>query len=163
MEISTLLSNLAWLMALSSGVMAGVYWTFSIVVMPSLASLDLDQGAIAMNAINRIILKTLFMPLFFASTLIAGMLFVSGLWLWQSPGAGLAVTGAVTYMLGMFGVTAIFNVPLNEALDRAESENNESQETLRDRWQHYQIVWTRWNTVRSVSCTVTLIIMLELL
>jgi uncharacterized membrane protein len=52
----------------------------------------------------------------------------------------LVLAGAALFLLGVFGVTVLANVPLNDAL--AESDLA---------WTDYLRRWTAWNTVRSVA------------
>lgn len=152
-------SILAWLMIVSSGLMAGIYFTFSNVVMRSLATLTGSDGAIAMNAINRIIVKTAFMPLFFGSTLLSILLVGLGVWSWATPGSMLLTASGAIYFVGMFVVTAFGNVPLNNKLDRAESKSNE----LPTMWAHYLTHWTRLNTIRAISCTLAMTLAMAVL
>ena len=145
---------LGWMLALSSGLMAGVYLAFSSFIIRSLASLGAGPAVVAMNAINTHILRSAFMPLFFGSTLIALMLVAAGLWRWGSVDATVAVVAGGIYALGMFGVTAALNVPLNNMLARVAGDGVEAEAA----WSVYRSRWTRWNTVRTVASIVTLIL-----
>ena len=49
----------------------GIYFTFSVFVMSSLNQIAANQAIEAMNSINRVILKSGFMPLFFGSCIVA--------------------------------------------------------------------------------------------
>ncbi|WP_420590118.1 DUF1772 domain-containing protein [Bacterioplanoides sp.] len=133
-------SLLQWLTGvalLSTGLMTGVYFTFSVFVMASLRALPHDHGAKAMISINKVILTSAFMPLFFGSSLQSlALLFI---------GDGLVQLAAAIYLLGMFVITAVFNVPLNNRLrDAPEQQLNET-------WQQYLRHWTRWNHIRTLS------------
>lgn len=151
--------SLAWMMTVASGLMSGIYLTFSIIIMRSLALLESSQGINAMNAINQEIVKTGFMPLFFGSTIVALLMAIFGIWQWKEPGAGLAIAAGLIYAIGMFFVTAVFNVPLNNLLDQVIGDGQEATAT----WQHYLSVWTRWNTVRAIACAITMVICMALL
>ena len=140
------LNGLLWVMALSSGLMAGVYFAFSAFIMQSLASLPGNAGAAAMNAINRVILKSLFMLLFWGSTIVSALLLGFGLWRLAVSDLAPALVGA-TYFGGMFLVTATRNVPLNNALAAGEERP--------EVWQDYLRRWTYWNSFRTVACLVT--------
>lgn len=150
---------LAWTMAISSGLMSGIYLAFSVVIMKSLATLDPSSGIAAMNAINKLILKTLFMPLFYVSTMIALVMTLTGLSSWGETGAAAAFTAGLIYLLGMFAMTAVGNVPLNNELAKVSGNGEEAVST----WNKYLIRWTRWNTVRAVSSLATMVICLDLL
>ena len=65
------LTTLAWIMALCAGLMAGIYAAFSGFIMRSIATIGTASAITAMNAINTVILKSAFMPLFFGSTIVA--------------------------------------------------------------------------------------------
>lgn len=150
---------LIWAMAICSGLMAGLYATFSVVIMPSLALLEPARGIDAMNSINRQIVRTSFMPLFFGSTVIALLMIVAGVWHLGEPGSMKALVGGLVYCLGMFLVTAAFNVPLNNQLDVVSGNSEAAQST----WHHYLRRWTPWNTLRAVACLITLVISIDLL
>ncbi len=150
---------LTWILAVSSGLMAGTYLAFSGFIMRSLASLGTAQAIAAMNAINEKILGSSFMPIFFGSTLVAAGLSLAGLWHWGEAGADRAFTGGLVYIVGMFVITAARNVPLNNALARVSGSGEEAART----WADYLRRWTRWNTLRTVASVVTLIICIDLL
>jgi uncharacterized membrane protein len=101
-------------------------------------------GAEVMRTINRVILRSSFMPLFFGSTALAAAAVVIGLWRVPHPAAGLMVAGGLVYVAGMFGCTVAFNVPLNQRLDK----------TPEAVWPRYLRVWTNWNHLRTVACVV---------
>lgn len=132
---------LLWTGALGFGVMAGVYFTFSAFAMQSLDRLGASDAAAAMNAINEVIVRSLFLPLFFATTLIAAAVAVLTIFRPGEPGAAAAIAGGAIYVFGMFAVTVIFNVPLNNRLMVEGAAL----------WPDYLRVWTGWNHVRTVA------------
>lgn len=147
------MSTLAlWAGVVGSGVMAGVYFTFSTFVMRSLASIARAEGIAAMQAINTKILSSAFMPLFWATTAMG-----VGLAVWGGlRGSPAALIGGVVYVLGMFACTAAFNVPLNDALDAVDPHSSEAAAV----WSRYLRDWTRWNHVRTVACTLSMVLFL---
>ncbi|MEM7069891.1 MAG: anthrone oxygenase family protein [Pseudomonadota bacterium] len=144
---------------LGAGLMAGVYFGFSVFVMHSLDRLGAVQAADAMNSINRDILKSWFMPVFFGSTLLYAAL--SGIAIFNSdlPGRWLLVAIGLLYVSGMFLCTAIFNVPLNNRLAESTDDENTKSQT----WTHYYLYWTRWNHLRSVCSLVTMVLSIQYL
>ena len=56
------------------------------------------------------------MPIFLGTTLTSAALAVIALFSCGEPGAAAMLAGGVPYVLGMFVVTIIFNVSLNDAL-----------------------------------------------
>ncbi|MFB8229170.1 anthrone oxygenase family protein [Cellulosimicrobium sp. NPDC055967] len=63
------------------------------------------------------------------------------------PGAGRALAGAVVALVGILGVTAVGNVPLNERLDAAAARPQD----LAAAWAAFLPRWLAWNHVRTVA------------
>ena len=143
------ITALLWFSAVGCGVMAGVYFAFSGFVMTALSRIGQASGVAAMNSINTVILRSLFMPLFFGKTLAALILAVAALTAWGPPGALAMLAGGVLYVLGMFVVTMLRNVPLNNALETAQASGVDAAAT----WARYLREWTMWNHVRTVAST----------
>lgn len=131
-----------------TGLMAGIYLAFSAVIIKSLNKLPALHAAQAMNKINDVIVNTIFLPIFFGSTLWHAGLIVWSLANWQSGTSGLIIVSAIIYIAGMFLVTAFGNVPMNNKLKRCEN----SEALLMDYWNNYQHSWTRLNHIRTISC-----------
>jgi uncharacterized membrane protein len=142
---STATLVLLWLAAVGCGLMGGIYFAFSTFIMRAFATLEPAQATAAMNAINVVILRSAFMPLFWLTTIAALALVLLELPAWQSMTGRLAIASGVVYLLGMFICTVVFNVPLNDSLAAA------SDAAL---WQRYLVDWTRWNHVRTIASTV---------
>jgi len=148
-----------WAAALSSGVMAGVYLAFSSFIMRSFNQLDASQAVAAMNAINITIVRSVFMPVFFGSTIISICLIVTSIVYWDEVGAGVMLIAGVVYFMGMFVCTVLFNVPLNNFLATLKGDTDNFQQA----WAEYYKVWTNWNHVRVISSLVTCITCIWLL
>jgi uncharacterized membrane protein len=146
--MNAIVTGLLWFSALGSGLLGGVYFAFSAFIMTSLGRIDQAAGIAAMNAINVMILRSLFMPLFLATTLSSAVLAVLGAVRWGEPGATSMLAGGILYVLGMFAVTMIFNVPLNNALAAVDPASAEAAVT----WSRYLKDWTFWNHLRTVAC-----------
>lgn len=148
--METALTPLLWFCALGCGLMAGVYFAFSAFVMAALARIDAGAGSAAMNSINAVILRSAFMPLFLGTTVCAlvlvGLGLLTGL---RFPGAPWFAAGGAIYVIGMFGVTMLRNVPLNDALAAAARRPD-----ARDAWERYVRTWTRWNHARTLASLV---------
>ena len=133
--------------AISCGLIAGVFFAFSSFVMSALARLQPPQGTAAMQAINIAVINPWFMGVFLGTA--GACLFLLGFSLikWQHPDAVWLLIGSLLYLVGTFGVTLAFNVPLNEALARVEPSSTEGQAL----WADYRVIWTLWNHVRTVA------------
>jgi uncharacterized membrane protein len=129
--------------AFATLLIGGVYFTFSGFIMQSLAQSG-EAGMQVMTSINRVILRSVFMPLFFGSTILAVATGLLGLRHLDEPQGWLMLAGGAIFLVGMFGVTAAFNVPLNNRLDANPAAV----------WNEYLAIWTAWNHVRTVACLV---------
>ena len=149
----SLITVLLWFAAISCGLLAGLYFAFSAFIMTALGRIDRAAGIAAMNAINTTILRSLFMPLFLGSSLASLILAGVALLRWSLPGSAAMLVGGTIYVVGMFVVTMVFNVPLNNALMADDSSTPEGA----DVWARYLKDWTFWNHVRTASSTMAMI------
>jgi uncharacterized membrane protein len=122
---------------LGAALVAGAFAVFSLMVMPALAALPDAGGIAAMQSVNRTAVRPVFMTLLFGTALLC--LVLGG---WELAGARrpAVLAGVALYLVGVVGVTAAVNVPLNDALAVADVP-----------WTDYLRRWTAWNTVRAVA------------
>jgi uncharacterized membrane protein len=139
--------SLLWVCAIGCGLVGGLFFAFSTFVMRAFGTIGQVPGILAMNAINSTILRSLFMPVFLATTVAAAALGIAAVLLWGDPGAMAMLGAGVTYVIGMFVCTMVFNVPLNNALAAVDPASQEAANV----WQRYLREWTRWNHVRTVA------------
>jgi uncharacterized membrane protein len=135
------------LAALGSSLMVGTFFAFSVFVMDALARLPAGQGIAAMKSINVTVLNPIFLGVFLGTALICAGLGIVTLASWSTSGSTWLVLGCLLYVVGCFGVTMIFNVPLNNALARVTDGTSEASAF----WATYQSQWTTWNHVRTVA------------
>jgi uncharacterized membrane protein len=140
--IALLLPALTFLAVLGSGLMAGLFFAFSVSVMGALARLPAEQGAAAMSAINVVIVNPVFLTVFMGMTLICAVLAVKAVVGWSQPGSFWLLAGSLFYLVGIFAVTAAFNVPLNDALAADAGGAG---------WTRYLAQWVPWNHVRTTA------------
>jgi len=145
-----IITGLLWFSAIGCGLLAWLYFAFSTFVMTALGRIDQAAGISAMNAINTTIVQSLFMPFFLGTTLTSLALAVTALFRWNEAGAMAMVAGGVLYVAGMFVVTMVFNVPLNDALAAVDPASAEAGSL----WARYLNDWTLWNHARTISSTV---------
>ena len=126
---------------LTTGLMAGVYLTFSIAVLPGIARNDDTTFVAAMRAMNAAILNPVF-GLVFGGPLVFGLAAVLRR-LPDEEGIGWTATALVLYVATLV-ITGVVNVPLNNRLDSTEPP--EAARAL------FEQGWVRWNVVRTVLC-----------
>ena len=122
-----LLLAITFVTALGSGLMAGLFFVFSVAVMRALARIPAPSGIAAMQAINVVILNPIFGLVFFGTT------------------AASALLAAYAFF-----VTVAFNVPRNNALAAVDPASAEGARV----WSDYRVTWTTWNHVRTLSSLV---------
>lgn len=147
--LALVVTGLLWFSAIGCGLMAGLYFAFSTFIMTALGRIDTVAGISAMNSINTVIVQSLFMPVFLGTTVAGLVLAVMGAVRWSEPGAIAMLVGGLVYVVGMFVVTAVFNVPLNDALAAADPASAEAAAL----WARYPETWTWWNHVRTIAST----------
>ena len=145
-------NGLLWFSIISTGIMAGVYFTFSAFVMRALDEIEAPAGMLAMQSINRVIVNSAFLPLFFLSTIASVVLCGLALFDLGRAGAFWLLSGSTIYVLGMFVVTIAGNVPLNNRLEATVAAEPEGA----DMWRIYLRKWKVWNHVRTACCTISM-------
>ena len=133
--------------ALGCGLMAGLFFAFSVCVMKALAQLPPKDGIAAMQNINVAIQNPLFFVVFFGATALCFYELIAALRHRGAPDARLLIFGSACYLIGALLVTILFNVPMNDALAKA----NPSSESGARLWANYLTNWTLWNHVRTVA------------
>ena len=156
---SFIVNTLLLTAAIGSGLIAGVYLAFSGFIMQAFGRIDAAHAIAAMNSINETILRSLFMPLFFGSSIISVFLIVVAFVQWREAGTELTLMAGAVYFFGMFVCTVLFNVPLNNSLAKLDKNSDNAHRV----WSRYLKTWTNWNHLRTVSSLVTCIICIWLL
>ena len=144
------------LAALGSGMMAGLFCSFSNFIMKALALTPPPAGIRAMQSINEVIVRPAFLLVFLGTGVACALAVVFG---WQQFGnAALAwaIAGGVVYVLGSIVVTIVFNVPLNNRLAAVDADSEAGAQM----WQIYLVRWVRWNHVRSVATIVSTLLLI---
>jgi uncharacterized membrane protein len=107
---------LTFVAALGSGLVAGFFFAFSIVVMKALAQQPPALRIAAMQSINIVVINPMFFTAFFGTAAACLVLAVSTFLRRQRPGTAYLLTGSLLYLVGTILVTILFNVPRNNAL-----------------------------------------------
>ena len=155
--MSPLLFYFAHLVVLAYAFVGGVFLAFSDFIMRSLALTSGQGGAEAMQVINKEVFRWVFMALFLGLAIVSVVLIVLAVFAWSGSVAILMGMAGLVYLIGCFGVTAGFNVPMNEAL----ADMDVSTSATLTYWSAtYVPRWTIWNTVRTVACALSAALLL---
>ena len=147
-----LLIALVFAAAIGAGLIAGVFFAFSTFVMRALTRLSVAEGIAAMQSINIVVINPTFLGVFLGTALLSAIVGASSLLRWQAPDGIYLLVGGVLYVVGTFGVTMMFNVPLNNSLAAVIPSDPEAAKVC-DR---YIRQWTAWNHVRTVAALSTM-------
>lgn len=134
---------------LAMALVAGFFYAYACSVMIGLAQLDAASFISAMQAINATVRNAVFAFSFFGSFLFTAAALLCYLPRWRSPAARLVGLAFLLYTLGAFGVTFVYNVPLNEAL--AQVRVLDPATNLDEVRRAYAEPWARWNVVRTLA------------
>ena len=140
--------------AVTTALMAGLFYAYTYSVVPGLARVSDITFVSTMQSINRAILN----PVFFVGFM--GTLFLLPLSTWlqynHSPSARfwLLLGATLTYAIGVFGITGLGNVPLNNALDALNIDSATQAEIAAMRVRFEQ-PWNRLNNIRTLAAILT--------
>jgi uncharacterized membrane protein len=123
----------------AAGLQAGTYYTWASGVMPGLARTDDHTFTSSMNHINVAIVNPVFMLSFLGAPALAAAAVATT----TGSARAWAIAGLVC-ALGTVAVTAMGNVPLNDALAAGGSRAD------------FETAWVRWNVVRTATSTAAL-------
>ena len=136
---------LAVIAAVGSGLMAGLFFIFSNTIMRALSELPPVAGMQAMQRINVVIINPLFLSAFLGTGAVCVVVAALAALAPGAQGHAWLLASSICYLVGNVGVTMVFNVPLNNGLDRMTAE------AASEAWPAYVIAWLRWNHVRTVT------------
>ena len=156
MKYETIILALAILL---TGLMAGIFFTWSNAVKPGIGKLSDIEYLTALQSMNRVILNNAFKIIFLGAIIAVALVPVFYFNLYPKNIFWLFVFTLVIYWIGVFGVTVSGNIPLNEILDKTNLESITSEEikTLR---KSIEVKWNNFNIIRCISSAITFLILI---
>lgn len=139
--------GLSVLAALGCGLMAGFFFSFSVLVMDSLAKQPAASGVATMQTINVVVFNPWFAGAFVGTPVVCVLAMIAALLHQGDPGSAYVLLGGACYLVGTLLVTALCNVPRNDALAELTSASPEAERY----WPQYLAGWVPWNHVRTIS------------
>lgn len=150
-------SVILFIAILLTGLSSGLFYAWTVSVIPGTRKVTDIIYLEAMQSINRAILNPAFMVIFLGSLI---LLLVS---IFQHNQNGvifwILLAAMLLYLLGTFGVTALGNVPLNNELD-VMSLGELSIQQLSAFRNHYEQEWNRLHYIRTVSSVISFLLSL---
>lgn len=143
-----LLMPMSLLSLLSTGAIFGFFYAWVCSTMWGLDATDPRTAMQAMQAMNASVRNPVFFPAFFLTPVILGLTALVAFLARQKRPALLLALAAALYFTGAFLVTALVNVPMNEALGQTAVPLD--AETAQEIWSAYSTPWQLWNTLRTI-------------
>ena len=140
-----------------TGLTAGLCFTWGNAVTPGIGRLD-DLGFLqSFQEMNRAIINPTFLVVFMGPV----VLHLANAYLFRNELRQvwfLIVVAAVLYFVGLFLVTVLGNVPLNEMLDKTDlsAANADELATLREK---FEAPWNRLHNIRTISTILSAILL----
>ena len=142
---------------LLTGLSAGLFYAWSVSVIPGTRKVPDLTYLETMQSINRAILNPAFFLIFFGSLIFLAISTIqqyqTGLTFW------ILLAASISYLIGTFGVTAFGNVPLNNSLDVVKLSKLGLSEIINMR-QLYELSWNRLHTIRTIFAVLSFILSL---
>ena len=143
---------------LFAGLMAGLFFAWSVSVTPGLARLN-DRGyLLAFQEMNRALQNPIFLLVFMGLAILLPLLCFQV----YSPGGNMrfwyVLGAALLYLLGVIAVTIMGNVPLNNKLD-ALSIDNMTTEQMASFRHGFEGKWNRLNVTRVICSSLSLLLL----
>ena len=141
-----------------TGLSAGLFYAWSVSVIPGTQKLADPIYLETMQSINRAILNPRFFFIFFGSVV---FLSISSIYQFHTSKMTfwLILSASIFYLFGTVGVTAFGNVPLNDQLDLLKlTELNTDKITAFRRF--YETNWNRLHLTRTVFAVISFILSL---
>lgn len=123
-----------------TGLLGGLYYSYSVSVMPGLGKLDDPAFSAAMNNINVAIVNPVFMLSFLGAPALS---VVAAAVAWRRgsrTSAAWITAGAALNVIGL-GITGAINIPLNDQLAAGGGRDG------------FETAWVAWNIVRTLVTT----------
>lgn len=155
MDLATLGDLLAFAGVLATGLMAGLFFGWSVSALRGLRRVPDRTYVESMQEINAAILNPLFLATFMAAAPLLAAAAVVDLLEGATARAWWLAAAAVTYAVGVLGVTITRNVPLNEALARFDRDAADDGAVATAR-HDYEGPWNRWQTLRAWAVVLAL-------
>lgn len=150
--------------ALLCSLVAGLVFTFAIVVMPGIKSLG-DLGFLqSFKAMDRVIQNNqpIFIFVWLGSVVVLLVSTVLGIWQLEGLDRILLIIACAIYLFGVHLPTVTINIPLNNLL-QSQDLDTMTEPALLETKTRFESRWLRWNAVRTILAILTTVLLLVLL
>lgn len=142
-----------------SALIAGLFYAYTCSVNLGLGKLSDIEYIKAMQSINREIQNPVFFSCFFGTLILIPLSAFLQYNQQATFKAWLLITATLTYAIGVFGVTAFGNVPLNNGLENFNLIDA-TNEAIKHQRAIFETRWNTLNTVRTLFSIITVILII---
>ena len=143
---------------LLTGLSAGLFYAWSVSVIPGTQKVSDEVYLQTMQSINRAILNPAFFVIFFGSAVLLGMASIYEFHA-SKLAFSLLLVSFISYLIGTIGVTGMGNVPLNDQLDALDLLRMD-QSTLATFRTFYETKWNKLHTIRTMFAVLSFLLAL---
>ena len=142
-----------------TGLMAGIFFTWSNAVKPGIGKLNDVDYLSALQSMNRVILNRAFLIVFVGAIISVALVPVFHFHLYPKNIFWLLILILIIYWVGVFSVTVLGNIPLNEILDKRNLSgmNSNDLSLLRN---SIEDKWNNFNFIRSISSAISFLLLI---
>ena len=151
-------TNILIITTLFSGLMAGLFYSWSISVTPGLAKINDVSYLQAFQSMNRAIINPLFFVVFLGLVILLPVLSYLSFQTSIHNQFWYVILATIFYFVGIMGVTIGGNVPLNNALEALQIESM-TPEQMDEFRKGFENKWNRLNLIRTISSSLTFLLL----
>ncbi|MEM8907441.1 MAG: DUF1772 domain-containing protein [Bacteroidota bacterium] len=139
-----------------TGLSAGLFYAWSISVIPGTLDVSHQTYLETMQSINRAILNPQFYAVFFGSMVFLSIASIDA-FNTNSSTFWFLLGASILYLIGTIGVTSLGNVPLNDQLEVLKI-NELSQLKMETFRVHYEMQWNKFHLIRTVCAVLSFVL-----
>ena len=139
-----------------TGLSAGLFYAWSVSVIPGTQKVADPAYLETMQSINRAILNPSFFLIFFGSIF---FLSIASIYEFNENKVAfwLLLSASIFYLIGTVGVTGLGNVPLNNQLDALELTKINASNIAESR-KFYELNWNRMHLIRTIFAVISFLL-----
>ena len=150
-------SNIILVLATTcTGLMAGLFFSYSCSVVAGLGGLPDQEYLAAMQSINKAIQNPAFFIIFFGTLLLLPLSTYLNYSQPTSKTFWFLLAGTILYIVAVFGTTVIGNIPLNNSLDKFKLYNA-TKEAISSQRIMFENRWNKLNNIRTIASILSLV------
>ena len=140
-----------------TGLMAGLFFTWSVSVTPGIGKLPDKEYLASFQAMNRAIINPLFLICFLGTAILLPVCTFRQYDQSLPVPFWLLLSASSLYLIFIIGITFVGNIPLNNRLERLDlsSATSEQMAVFRARFENR---WNTLNNIRTLASSITLVL-----